>query len=194
MAEGSANFDLGSFASQLSKGGAARGYLFEIIPHFPTAVHKPGVAGAYLVRTSSLPVSTLEPITMNWQGYDFKFPGKETFAEWTVSFTCDLRTEMHSAFMQWFSQIHDRKSNYWAEPTSLMVDQHASLLSYEDGKPIMTYSFYHAWPSAIGEIALDMAGTDVATFDVTFTYQYHTVKYEAAGGWGGEDYGEWTTG
>jgi len=192
MAQGQTGFDLGSFASQLSSVGAARGYLFEIVPQFPVITNTPGVDGGYLVRSSSLPASTFEPITLTWQGYDFKMPGKETFAEWTVTFTCDLNTGMHSAFMQWFHQIHDRKTNLWNEPTVLMTDQHASLLSYVTGNPIMTYSFYHAWPSSIGEIALDYAGTDVATFDVTYTYQYHTVKYEAGGGWEGEDYGNWT--
>ena len=64
-----------------------------------------------------------------------------------------------------------------------MRNQIVQLLDHV-GSPVVTYTLVDAWPMAVAQIELDYAGTDVASFAVTFSYQYYTLEKGAtsAGG------------
>jgi hypothetical protein len=57
-----------------------------------------------------------------------------------------------------------------------MQDISVEHISHVTNKNIMTYNLIKAWPSSVGELALDYGSQDVATFDVTFAYQYHKIS------------------
>jgi hypothetical protein len=55
------------------------------------------------------------------------------------------------------------------------------MLGYE-GQVIMEFILHDAWPQEIAQISMDYSSTEVATFDVTFTYSYHEVSFSETGG------------
>ena len=150
----------------------ARGYLFYArITNPVTALDQ---NHPYLVNSTTLPTQTIEAITSNWQGNEYKIGGVSTFAELTISFKCDTAQELRSDFLKWMKKIHDPVSNVHGTPSEYFGQVDLSQLNSE-GRAIMSYSLINAWPSAVGEITLDYGTKEISTFDVTFTYQYHTV-------------------
>jgi hypothetical protein len=170
-------FNLEAFKTAFK--GGARAYLFSWVPSFPS-----GVTGykdaAYLVRSTSLPEDTVEEILVNWQGADFKMAGKRTFSDWTITLNCDRNSEVRQSFEDWVKLIHDvGGSNNYGEPSydGYFTTQTLQMLGYS-GEPINTMKLEGAWLKSIGAITLDYSSMDVAQFDITFTYQYHTFELE----------------
>lgn len=180
-------FNLDSYIAHFK--GGARGYLFYYTPAFPSGVSNDIVGRStptYLVRAATLPGSDLEEIMTNWQGYDYKFAGKYTFADWTVTFNVDRYAKILAVFKEWQRLIIDPTSNMHNAPDVYMEDQRISLVG-GDGYPLTTYILKDAWPKSVADIALDYSAVDVAQFDVTFSYQIHlvdpkygTVNYDRA--------------
>lgn len=163
-------FNIDEFKSKF-RGGALQN-LFLFRPQFPTELDITTENAQYLVRSTQLPDTTMEEILVNWQGFDYKLPGKYTFAPFEVVFNVDVNANLHFAFTEWQRLIHDPETNIKTAPDEFWKDQILYLLDYE-GNPIITYKLYYAWPSIVGATTLDYATTDVAQFPVTFTYQYH---------------------
>jgi hypothetical protein len=164
-------FNLDQFRAKFL--GGARSYLFYFRPMFPSSFGITTEDAQYLVRTTSLPESTLTPITVPWQGQDYKIFGKHEFADLTVTFNVDVKSKIRLAYESWSHYIHDPETNIYEMPDNYMADQILYLLDY-NGDPIMTYKLFGAWPSSIGAITLAYDTVDIAQFDVTFAYQRHT--------------------
>ena len=161
--------------------GGAKSYLFHITPSFPSSVLSGDVNSiSYLVKTSTLPVTTIEEITTTWQGFDYKQAGKRTYSTWDITYRVDKASVIRLAYESWLSLIHDPETNIYSAPSSYMVEQSIELLN-DSGDVTCTYDLIGAWPSNMSEIALDYEGTDIAEFTVTYTYQYHTVQVGSKG-------------
>jgi hypothetical protein len=167
-----ARFDIDSYRANFQ--GGARQYLFYFKPNFPGAVAgaNPEIA-TFLVRATTLPETTSEEITLNWQGFDMKVAGKYTYADWTVTFNVDMDAKIEQMFHNWATLIHDPTTNVYSKPTDYFADQQIELLGI-DGNPVMKYKLIGAWPKSIGQSTLDYSANDVLQFDVNFTYIYHT--------------------
>ncbi|MFA5196796.1 MAG: phage tail protein [Bacteroidales bacterium] len=166
-----ASIDIDSYRANFN--GGAKAFMFYYKPIFPGEVTAVDTEkSTYLVRSTTLPETTIEEITTNWQGFDYRFAGKYTYSDWTVTFNCDSKSDVHVAFGDWMRMIHDPTSNIYTEPNTYMVEQELHLLGV-DGLPIQKYKLYGAWPKSIGPITLDYATNDVCTFDITFSYVYH---------------------
>jgi hypothetical protein len=166
-----AQFDIEAFRSSFK--GGAKSYLFYYIPNMPagiTDLTRDDVT--YLVRTTALPETTLEETIVNWQGMDFKFPAKSTFADFTVTFNVDVEAKVRKMFEEWTKLIHNPETNVYGSLEEIMRDQTLRLLDYS-GNSIMEYKLMYAWPKTIGAVTLDYASTETAQFDVTFSYIYH---------------------
>jgi len=165
-------FDIQSFKSNFD--GGARAYLFYYYPNIPNSLL--GEKISYLVKTATLPGSTLEEHTAAWQGNTFKFSGKHTFEDWTINFNVDPDAKIRIDFENWQRQkIHDPVSNKYGAITEYMRDQQLQLLGY-DGEYVLEVTLYNAWPKTIGALSLDYASSDTLAFDVTFAYTHYTMK------------------
>jgi len=166
-------FDIDSYRANFQ--GGARQNLFYIKPNFPAGVEGANTETAtFLVRTANLPETMTEEVITNWQGFDFKMASKYTFPDWTVTFNVDVEANIQKMFINWANLIHDPTSNIYNTPANYMADQQLELLGF-DGSPILKYKLVAAWPKSIGNVTLDYSSTDVAQFDVTFSYLYHVV-------------------
>jgi hypothetical protein len=170
-------FNIDSFRAQFQ--GGARAYLFYMKPGFPASVPIDVEKTVYLVRSTTVPDQSIDEIPLNWQGHEYKIPGKYTYTDWTCTFYLDIDAKVQEAYYNWQRQIHDPTTNIYADVPSILADQSMELLSYT-GDPIARYKLVGAWPKMIGQISLDYMNNEVATFDVTFAYVYHVmdkIKY-----------------
>jgi len=171
----SGDFRVDSFKSMFQ--GGARGYLFYMKPQFPAGLQTISDREViYMVRSTSLPTESIEELLVNWQGYDFKFGGKHTFADWTVTFNMDKDGKVHQSFHNWQQKVHNSKSNEYGLPVDYMTTQTVQLLNHL-GQPIVEYKLFDAWPGEVAEVTLDYGSNEVAQFAVTFKYVRHEISY-----------------
>lgn len=149
----------------------ARGYTFYInVQNYNVQ----GETQKYLVRSSSLPTSTVTPAETNWQGNVYKLGTTQEFADFTVTYSVDINDDIRKNYEDWLKNIHNPETNLHGPPAEYMADIQLEHVSHRDGSVIMTYNLVLAWPTVVGEMALDYSSKDLATFEVTFAYQYHT--------------------
>ena len=167
-------FDIDAFRANFQ--GGARQYLFYYKPLFPTSVGSGGDVdkSTFLVRSTGVPSQSVEEIPLNWQGMDYKIPGKYTYDDFTVTFYMDLDVKIHQLFMTWQRMIHDPTTNIYSLPGAILADQQLELLGL-DGNPISKYKLVGAWPKVIGNITLDYTANEPQYFDVTFAYIYYVM-------------------
>lgn len=174
-------FTIDGFKSNFRDGH--RSNLWYFLPNMPADVISGDMnndRSVYLVKTTSMPSSTLEEVLLNWQGFDFPFAGKHTFADLVVTFNTDHDALIRQNFEKWINKIHDPISNEYALLSEYMLDQRLQLLGY-DGEPVLEFILHDAWPKDIAQSALDYASTEITVFDVTFRYSYHTVTDRPTG-------------
>lgn len=157
----------------------ARGYTFYI------NVQSQWVANErqrFLVKSSTLPAATVTPAEVNWQGNAYKIGTTQEFAEHTVTYSVDIDDSIRRQYEKWVHYIHNPETNLHGNPSEYMVDVELEHISHTTGDLLMKYKLVKAWPSNLGEMTLDYASKETATFDVTFTYQYHIVGESGGGG------------
>lgn len=126
----------------------------------------------YLVQSSSMPPTTIDPIEVNWQGMVFPLGSTQTFSDWTVTFRLDSSSQLRKDFMNWQKMVHDPVTNVHGSPNDYMQDQEIQNLDPQ-GSIIEKLKLINAWPTTVGELTLDYGSKEVHTFDVTFRYLYH---------------------
>jgi hypothetical protein len=130
----------------------------------------------YLVNSTQLPQQNIDQADVNWQGNIYKLATTNTFDDFTVTFRSDAAHDLRRNFLSWMSQIHNPVDNVHGDPGQGGYFGTVSLDQLDkEGSPIMTYTLIGAWPKIVGELSLAYDSKEVATFDVTFAYQYHTV-------------------
>jgi len=127
----------------------------------------------FLVKSSSLPVGTISPIETNWQGNIYKLGSTQEFTDFTVSFNADTEGLLRTNFTSWQQDVHNPETNKHGNPNDYMIDMQVQHLSHITGDVMQEYKLVKAFPSSVGELALDYASKEIATFDVTFSYQRH---------------------
>ncbi len=154
--------------------GGIRQYLFLVYINFPNG----GIENtAYHVKSTDLPASDFEQSLSYYMGQEFKMPGRQSFQDWTVTFYVDKKAEVLKNFIEWRKMIHDPKENKNGDMKKYMTDCTVELLDFETGKAKCKYILRGAWPIEIGSISLDYSSNELATFEVTFNYQYYTVEF-----------------
>ena len=151
----------------------ARGYLFYARITSPASALDQN--HPYLVQSTTLPAQSIEPITTNWQGNEYKIGGTNTFSDFTITFKSDTAQDLRVKFLEWVKVVHDPVSNVHGKPSDYFGTIDLTQIDVEGAK-VMSYSLINAWPSGIGEVTLDYSNKEISTFDVTFAYQYHVVN------------------
>lgn len=164
--------DLKAFA-----GDFARGYLFNIyFTDAPVEITGGESLTRYLVRSSTIPESTIDPIEVPWQGQMYKIASTHVYAEWEITFNLDQGAWLRKRFDEWSELIHNSGTNLHGLPSNYFGTVKAELLSGVTGLPTMTYTINNAWPSNVGAIDLAQDNKDIVQFPVTFTYTWHETE------------------
>lgn len=169
--------NISDFKSQLI-GGGARSNQFRAYLHFPTFVAAGALEGAraqFLCKSASLPGSTITSIPIQYRGRELNVAGERTFQPWSVTIYNDVTFGLRNAFETWQSGIQRYASTEGkTNPADYQVELEIQQLD-RNGAVLKVYKFTDAFPTTIGQIALDYDQTQtIETFDVEFTYNYFT--------------------
>jgi len=176
----SAEDPLSSSTSELAETlGSAAGAAADKIGDFSRNALKVFGLGAeqdkfpYYIKSTTLPSSSYTDTATDWQGYSYKQAGRREYNDWTVSYYIDEKIQNLSKFQAWHDMIQSPSGVRTTSP-QYMQDQQIYLLNYT-GSIIKSYEMVGAWPKTVGEVQLDYGGEEIATFDVTFAYQYYKI-------------------
>ena len=174
-------FNIEAFKARFGDG--AKTSLFYYQPQWPGGLQADvnQQDAIYLVRTATIPSTTLEEVPLQWQGFDWKIAGKHTYNDITVGFNVDLNAKVRKVFEEWSNLIHNPATNFYATHDQYMSDQTLQMIGYS-GEVILEFLIHDAWPKEVAQITMDYPSTEVAQFDVTFTYSYHEVSFSETGG------------
>jgi hypothetical protein len=80
-------------------GELARAYLFYVKINPPAGTPNLGTKQKYLVKSSTIPSSTIEEIVLPFQGGNFKFAGVSTVEDWECTFNADLNMVLRKGLL-----------------------------------------------------------------------------------------------
>jgi len=164
------DFSLSGFISNQSNQDFARGYTFYIMFD---SIDYLDASDRFLVKSSSLPASQLGVTETNWQGNIYKLATTNEYSDFTVEFNVDPKDYIRYNLLNWVDKIHEVKTNIHGTPKEYMQNIRLEHLDHTSGSPILTYTLWKAFPTNVGEMTLDYGSKEVATFSVTFAYQWH---------------------
>lgn len=139
----------------------------------------------FLVRTATLPNSTLGGIPVNYRGRTVVYPGERVYSPWQITVLDDKpsnKTKLFDAFHAWSNGINDHVSN---NTTTLglnpknhfaTADWKVEQLDTNGSTTLRTFTLKHCWPQTVGDLALDMgADNTLASFAVTIFYSHYDI-------------------
>lgn len=176
-------FNINEIKSQLVYGGA-RPTLFQCQITNPIQ----GAADLkvpFMVRSTTMPASTLGTIEVPYFGRKVKVAGDRTFDTWSVTVMNDEDFLIRNAMEEWSSSINTHLDNLRATGSSQPIDykSRAQVTQYsKDGLALRTYSFEGIFPVEISDIAVDWDTTDsIEEFTVTFQYDWWNISSSRTG-------------
>ena len=200
---------LNDFKNRIS-GGGARPNLFECEITFPDALNL-GTAGAnvedttrFLIKSASLPASTINVIDIPFRGRNLKIAGDRTFDPWTITVINDIDFTVRNAFERWMNYMNKHEDNSGElDPGLYQKDMKVYQLGKAgmndmstngDMKVLKAYQFYGTFPTSISAIDLsyDQADT-IEEFTVDLQVQWWDAlktdgKSSMLGSGGGENF------
>ena len=173
-------FNVAEFRANMV-GDGARPNLFAVTLVFPAIVTGGTEAGqktTFMAKSSMLPGSTVNSITLPYFGRELKFSGNRTFAQWNITVINDEDFIIRNAMESWMGVLNSHAGNIRnpgaINSTSYSVD--ALVNQYgKAGNIIKSYKFVGLFPTDIAPIDLDWSSNDtIEDYSITFDYQYWT--------------------
>ena len=154
-------------------GGGARPNLFKVTMSFPSYVTANVELASYMVKATSMPASTIAPITVPFRGRQLQIAGDRTFDPWSVTVINDTDFNVRNSFEQWMNGIKQHKQNTGlTQPSSYMADMIVEQLD-KDGTTKKTYNIRGVFPTNLGAIELSYeTGDTIEEFEVEMQVQY----------------------
>ena len=154
-------------------GGGARPNLFKVTMAFPAYVTANVELASYMVKATSMPASTIAPITVPFRGRQLQIAGDRTFDPWSVTVINDTDFNVRNSFEQWMNGINQHKQNTGlTQPSSYMADMIVEQLD-KDGTTKKTYNIRGVFPTNLGAIELSYDSENaIEEFEVEMQIQY----------------------
>jgi hypothetical protein len=158
-------------------GGGARPNLFECVINFPDFIDNDTERDTdmrFMIKTASMPASTINVIDVPFRGRNLKVAGDRTFDPWTITIINDTNFRIRNTFEQWMNFINRHDDNagiitpasYQREMLVYQLSRGtvnpsgatgggATLANTTDKMEVLkTYKFYGCFPTAISAIDL----------------------------------------
>jgi hypothetical protein len=175
--------NVSEFKSRLP-GGGSRPNLFEVVFNNPNELgidNQPsslGEVGSFLVKSSSLPGSTISRVPVPFRGRNVTVPGVREFDDtWVTTVINDTDFGVRRWAEEWMDKIASHEANIGNFTlTDLSSTLHVYQLDHRDGERIRGYKFIDAWPSELNAIELAADTNDsISEFDITWAFSYWMV-------------------
>lgn len=170
-------FNINEMRAGLALGGA-RPTLFRVELTNPVNNVSDQIA-PFLIRATSLPSSTINPIEIPYFGRKIKIAGDRTFDTWQITVMNDEDFRIRHTMEQWHNQINSLQTNLNLNADSSPLSYKSTALVTQFGKSgeeLRRYKFNGIFPTEISTIDLDWDSTDqVENFSVTFAYDWFEI-------------------
>ena len=177
------DFSVTKFKSNLRHGGA-RPSLFRVIFSYPTGISKPTPSdqASFLVKTATIPASTVGSFDVFYHGKAIHVAGDRTFDTWDTTIINDEDFGIRNTLESWMAAISDHSLNTRDKSVFATSGDQAegdsakykSTLQVQQlskaGEDLRTYIFKGAWPSALSTINLDWSSSEIEEFTCTWMY------------------------
>ena len=178
-----ADFSVTKFKANLKHGGA-RPSLFRVIFSYPDKIAKPTPPeqASFLVKTATIPASTVGSFDVFYHGKAIHVAGDRTFDTWDTTIINDEDFGIRNALESWMAAISDHSLNTRDKSVFATSGDQAegdsakykSTLQVQQlskaGEELRTYIFKGAWPSALSTINLDWSSSEIEEFTCTWMY------------------------
>ena len=178
-------FAVTEFKSNLKQGGA-RSSLFNVEFQYPSGIStrpSPPDQASFLVKTTSIPASTIGSYDVFYHGKAIHVAGDRTYDTWDTTIINDEDFGIRNTLENWMNSISNHKLNTRDKgvfdtsegdvakyKTTLQVQQFSKA-----GDDLRTYIFNGAWPSSLSTINLDWGTQEIEEFTCTWMYDsWHT--------------------
>ena len=171
-------FSVTEFKSNLKQGGA-RPSLFKVDFTYPSGITTPPTRAEFLVKTTTIPASTIGSYDVFYHGKAIHVAGDRSFDTWDTTIINDEDFGIRNTLENWMGSISNHKLNTRdkevfntsegdvAKYKTTLEDQQFS----KAGDDLRTYIFTGAWPSALSTINLDWAtASEIEEFTCTWMY------------------------
>ena len=170
-------FNINEMRAGLALGGA-RPTLFRVELTNPVNNVSDAIA-PFLIRATTLPSSTINPIEIPYFGRKIKIAGDRTFDTWAVTVMNDEDFRIRHTMEQWHNQINSLQTNLNLNADSSPSNYKSTALVTQYGKSgeeLRRYKFNGIFPTEISTIDLDWDSTDqIENFSVTFAYDWFEI-------------------
>jgi len=172
-------FAISEFKSNLKQGGA-RPSLFKVEFQYPSGITTPPTKAEFLVKSTTIPASTIGSYDVYYHGKAIKVAGDRTFDTWDTTIINDEDFGIRNTLENWMGSISDHKLNTrdkqaFQNMSEGDVAKYKSTLKVQQfgkaGQELRTYEFKGAWPSALSTINLDWStASEIEEFTCTWVY------------------------
>ena len=181
-----ADFSVTKFKANLKHGGA-RPSLFRVIFNYPSGIAKPTPPdqASFLVKTATIPASTIGSYDVFYHGKAIHVAGDRAFDTWDTTIFNDEDFGIRNTLENWMGSIANHKLN--TRDKGVFNTSEGDVAKYKStlkviqfskaGKELRAYRFFGAWPSALSTINLDWAtASEIEEFTCTWMYDsWHSV-------------------
>ena len=171
-------FAVTEFKSNLKQGGA-RPSLFKVEFQYPSGITTPPTKAEFLVKSTTIPASTVGSYDVFYHGKAIKVAGDRTFDTWDTTIINDEDFGIRHTLENWMSIISSHKLNTrnkqaFADMSEGDVAKYKSTLKVRQfskaGAELRAYKFIGAWPSSLSTINLDWGTQEIEEFTCTWIY------------------------
>ena len=174
-------FAVTEFKSNLKQGGS-RPSLFNVEFQYPSGISarpSPPNRASFLVKSTTIPASTIGSYDVFYHGKAIHVAGDRSFDTWDTTIINDEDFGIRNTLEKWMAAISDHKLNTRDKLTFPSMSEgdvapYKSTLKVRQfskaGKELRAYRFIGAWPSALSAIPLDWATQEIEEFTCTWMY------------------------
>ena len=173
-------FAVTEFKSNLKHGGA-RPSLFRVEFQYPSGIitrPNPPNQASFLVKTTTIPASTIGSYDVFFHGKAIKVAGDRTFDTWDTTIINDEDFGIRDTLENWMNSISNHKLN--TRDKLVFNTSEGDVAKYKStlrviqfskaGEELREYKFIGAWPSALSTINLDWGTQEIEEFTCTWMY------------------------
>lgn len=143
-------------------------------------VQIPSVGDAHVVtamaRSTTMPPRTQETIDVYYRGMPMKIDSRATFDTWTVNFMCDEGSTLRNVFLDWMNSAYSVSDLENYSHGVYKRDDVSFFQLAADKAPMARVDFVGLFPTTVGQLDFTQDGGDYLKFDVTFSYDFWTMK------------------
>ena len=164
------SFTVSDFKANLaSHGGGARPNLFKVkIDNSVLGTLSLDSTETILVKTASIPGSTIASVPVNFIGRPIKYTGGRTYENWSTTIINDENFTIRDKIVQWMRVMTgtmegERNKNFgsYATDSGVYFEGKATVTQInKDGSDGENYSINNLWPTSLAAIGLDWSQPD----------------------------------